>query len=169
VYTEMAWEACPANVEQLVARLRGRFERDPDSAETGQALARVTGAVRRELPARRTESVSLETMVEELAIADPAPSPEDYLLLAEEERHRTALVAAVKAAAADLPAAERLYLQTVFAACDPLSARDIANLMGCPVEETYRLKQRTQRWMKKVAADIGKELGSPSSKAVGGV
>jgi RNA polymerase primary sigma factor len=167
VYTATAWDGCPPDVERLVARLRGRFEHDPDAAEIGQALSRLTSVVRRELPAQRTESVSLETMVEEgsgLAIVDPAPTPEDQLLLVEEERHRAALVAAVKAAAADLPAAERLYLQTVFAACDPLSARDIAKLMGCPVEETYRLKQRTQRWMKKVAADVGKELGSPRPK-----
>jgi RNA polymerase primary sigma factor len=167
VYTATAWDGCPPDVERLVARLRGRFEHDPDAAEIGQALSRLTAVVRRELPAQRAESVSLETMVEDgsgLAIVDPAPSPEDQLLLVEEERHRAALVAAVKAAAADLPAAERLYLQTVFAACDPLSARDIAKLMGCPVEETYRLKQRTQRWMKKVAADVGKELGSPRPK-----
>jgi RNA polymerase primary sigma factor len=167
VYTATAWDGCPPDVERLVARLRGRFEHDPDAAEIGQALSRLTSVVRRELPPQRTESVSLETMVEEgsgLAIVDPAPTPEDQLLLVEEERHRAALVAAVKAAAADLPAAERLYLQTVFAACDPLSARDIAKLMGCPVEETYRLKQRTQRWMKKVAADVGKELGSPRPK-----
>jgi RNA polymerase primary sigma factor len=164
VYAATAWEGCPAEVERLVARLRGRFERDPDPAEIGRALARLAGVVRPELPAQRAESVSLETMVEEgggLAIADPAPTPEDHLLLAEEERHRAALVAAVRAAAADLPAAERLYLQTVFAACDPPSARDIAKLMGCPVEEVYRLKQRTQRWMKKVAADVGKQLRLP--------
>src|SRR5215475_11349314 len=63
VYTATAWEGCPADVERLVARLRGRIEQDPDPVEIGQALTRLAGMVRRELPARRVESVSLETMV----------------------------------------------------------------------------------------------------------
>jgi RNA polymerase primary sigma factor len=160
VYTATAWEGCPADVEQLLVRLRGRINADPGPAEIRQALERLADAARNELSPHKAESVSLEGMVEAgggLAIADPAPTPEEQLLLAEEERHRAALVAAVKAAAAGLPAQERLYLQTVFAACDPLSARDIAKIMGCSVEEAYRLKQRTQRWMKKVAADLEKE------------
>ena len=73
------------------------------------------------------------------------------MLLAEEERSRAAIVAAVKAAAADLPTDERLYLQIVFAASEPLPARDIAKLMGYPVEEVYRLKQRTQQWLRGLA------------------
>jgi RNA polymerase primary sigma factor len=169
VYAATAWEGCPADVERLVARLRGRIKPDPDAAGIGQALERLAEAVRSEVSTQKAESVSLEMMVEEgggLALADPAPTPEDQLLLAEEERHRAALVAAVKAAAAGLPAAERLYLQTVFAACNPLSARDIAKIMGCPVEEAYRLKQRTQRWMKKVAADLEKRLPAGSSKGI---
>src|SRR5215472_5110979 len=167
LYIATAWQGCSADVEQLVARLRGRIKPEPGPAEIRQALERVADVAQGEMPTQKAESVSLETMVEDgggLAIADPAPTPEDQLLLAEEERHRAALVAAVKAAAAGLPAPERLYLQTVFAACNPLSARDIAKVMGCPVEEAYRLKQRTQRWMKKVAADLGRELPVSSSK-----
>jgi RNA polymerase primary sigma factor len=91
-----------------------------------------------------------------LAITDPAPTPEDYLLLAEEERSRVALVAAVKAAAVDLPSDERRYLQTVFATADPLSPREIAVLMEVPVEDVYRLKQRAQRWMKELAVRLEK-------------
>jgi RNA polymerase primary sigma factor len=169
VYAATAWEGCPADVERLAVRLRGRIKPDPDAAGIGQALQRLAEAVRSEVPTQKAESVSLEMMVEEgggLAIADPAPTPEDQLLLAEEQRHRAALVAAVKAAAAALPAPERLYLQTVFTACNPLSARDIAKVMGCPVEEAYRLKQRTQRWMKKVAADLEKQLSAGSSKGI---
>ena len=43
--------------------------------------------------------------------------------------------AAVTAAAEKLPTDERLYLQILFSANEPLPARGVAKLMGCPVEE----------------------------------
>jgi RNA polymerase primary sigma factor len=78
------------------------------------------------------------------------------LLLFEEEQRRAALVAAVNTAAEKLPTDERLYLQIVFSANEPLPARGIARLMGCPVEEVYRLKQRTQKWLKEIAEHLEK-------------
>jgi RNA polymerase primary sigma factor len=78
------------------------------------------------------------------------------LLLFEEEQRRAALVAAVNAAAEKLPTDERLYLQIVFSANEPLPARGIARLMGCPVEEVYRLKQRTQKWLKEITVQLEK-------------
>jgi RNA polymerase primary sigma factor len=63
-------------------------------------------------------------------------------------------VAAVKAAADNLPADERLYLQIVFSASEPLPARDIARLMGSPVKQVYRLKQRTRRWLKEMVVQL---------------
>jgi RNA polymerase sigma factor (sigma-70 family) len=91
-----------------------------------------------------------------LSLADLAPTPKDYMLLAEGERSRAALVAAVKAAAADLPTDERLYLQIVFGAGGPLPARDIAKLMGYRVEEVHRLKQRTRKWLRGMAMQFDK-------------
>src|SRR5262245_3164715 len=63
----------------------------------------------------------------------------------------------VKAAADNLPADERLYLQIVFSASEPLPARDIARLMGSPVEQVYRLKHRTRRVVERNGA-IGKNF-----------
>jgi RNA polymerase primary sigma factor len=154
VYIATAWEGCPADARRLVAILRGRLERDPNANEIAKALARVTTAARPAARSRRLESVSLDAMIEDGAgagLADAAPTPEHKLLLAEEERHRLALIAAVKAAATELPADERLYLQIVFSAAEPMPARDIAKLLERPVEEVYRLKQRAQRWLKEVA------------------
>jgi RNA polymerase primary sigma factor len=136
VYTAAAWEGCPADAQRLAAMLRGRLERDPDANEIAEALARVTALARPAARSRRLESVSLDAMVEDRAaigLADTAPTPEFELLLAEEECHRTALVAAVKAAA-ELPVDERLYLQIVFSAAEPLPARNIARLLDRPVE-----------------------------------
>jgi RNA polymerase primary sigma factor len=104
-----------------------------------------------------TEAVSLDALLGEgggLSIADSSPTPEDRLLLFEEEQRRAALVAAVNAAAEKLPTDERLYLQIVFSANEPLPARGIARLMGCPVEEVYRLKQRTQKWLKEITVQL---------------
>jgi RNA polymerase primary sigma factor len=77
-------------------------------------------------------------------------------LLFEEEERRSALVAVVNAAAERLPTDERLYLQIVFSANEPLPARGIAKLMGCPVEEVYRLKQRSRKWLKEITVQSGK-------------
>ncbi|HKA80920.1 MAG TPA: sigma-70 family RNA polymerase sigma factor [Xanthobacteraceae bacterium] len=161
IYAAVVWEGCPRDIERLATALRGRLERDPEAGEIAEALTRVAGIARLERtpPSQPADAISLDRLVEDgggLSLADSAPTPEDSLLLAEEERSRAALVAAVKAAAADLPTDERLYLQIVFAANDPLPARDIAKLMGYPVEEVYRLKQRTRRWLKEVAVQFEK-------------
>jgi RNA polymerase primary sigma factor len=144
-----------------VTALRGRLDRDPDADEVAESLARVAGMARLErAPSpQSSDAIPLDGLVEEgggLSLADLAPTPEDYMLLAEGERSRAALVAAVKAAAADLPTDERLYLQIVFGAGGPLPARDIAKLMGYRVEEVYRLKQRTQKWLREVAMQFNK-------------
>jgi RNA polymerase primary sigma factor len=65
-------------------------------------------------------------------------------------------VSAIKAAAVTLPPDERLYLETVFAATEPLPPRQIAKAMGCRVEDVYRLKQRAQRWIKEIAMRLEK-------------
>jgi RNA polymerase primary sigma factor len=149
VYAATAWDGCPADVERLVVRLRGRIKPDPTPAEIRQTLERLADAARSESSTPKAESVSLERMVEEgggLAIADPAPSPEDQLLLAEEERHRAALVAAIKAAAAGLPAPERLYLQTVFAACDRCRRETLPRLWDV-------------RWRRLIASNSARSAG----------
>jgi RNA polymerase primary sigma factor len=162
VYATIVWDDCSPDVARLVPGLRGRLKRDPDAQEVAESLARVVSLGRLErAPARRQHDlVSLDALVEDggdLPLADPAPTPEDHLLLAEEEHRREALIAAVKAAATGLSAEQRLYLQIVFSAGEPLSARDIARAMGNPVEEVYRLKQRTQRWLKELAAQLNKD------------
>jgi RNA polymerase primary sigma factor len=101
--------------------------------------------------------VSLDTSGEDgeaLAVADSSITPEENLLQAEEEQTRAGLLAAVKEAAEKLPADERLYLQIVFAAADPLPAREISKIMQLPVADVYRLKQRTQRWLSEMASRL---------------
>jgi RNA polymerase primary sigma factor len=167
VYAAIAWDDCPAESRRVAMALRGRFDREPDLAEVGQAIARTLSAARLEHAAAcRTEMVPLDDLNEDgnaLALADPAPSPEEALLLAEEDAVRAALVVAVPEAAAGLPAEERLYLQIVFSATEPSPAREIARRMGCPVDDVYRLKQRAQRWLADIASMLEKTGAGPSN------
>jgi RNA polymerase primary sigma factor len=172
VYAAIAWDDCPAESRRVAMALRGRFEREPDLAEVGQAIARTLAAARLEHAAPcRTEMVPLDDLNEDakaLAVADPAPSPEEALLLAEEDAARAALVVAVREAAAGLPAEERLYLQVLFSATEPSPPREIARRMGCPVEDVYRLKQRAQRWLSDIACMLEKTAAGPSNRRKSG-
>jgi RNA polymerase primary sigma factor len=159
IYAALVWEGCPQDADRLAAALRGKLEEDPTAAEIAESVARLAGIARLERPSPATEAISLDALLGEggsLSIAESSPTPEDYLLLFEEEQRRTALVATVNAAAEKLPTDERLYLQIAFSGNEPLPARGIAKLMGCPVEEVYRLKQRTQKWLKEITVQSGK-------------
>lgn len=159
IYAAVVWEGCRQDADRLAAALRGKLEQDPTVADIAESVARLTGIARLERRSPATEAISLDVLLGEgggLSIADASPTPEDRLLLFEEEQRRAALLAAVSAAAEKLPTDERLYLQIVFSANEPLPARGIAKLMGCPVEEVYRLKQRTQRWLKEIAVQLEK-------------
>jgi RNA polymerase primary sigma factor len=153
IYEVVVWDGCPPEVPRVAAVLKGRFEVAIEPEDIRQCLQRIL-AIGRTEGAGQGDAVSLEAMMESegVAIPDSAPDPEQSLLLQEEERMRAALIAAVKAAAAALPPSERLYLQIVFSATDPLPPRDIAKQMGCEVTEVYRLKQWAQRWLKEFAA-----------------
>lgn len=162
IFVAVVWGNHPQDAERLAMTMRGRFEQDPEPAKIRESLQRLaaTGSLTASAAAQRAAMVSLDTAGDEeqgLAIPDPGATPEQQLLESEEEQARSALLAAIKAAAAELPEDERLYLQTVFAASDPMPAREIARAMQVPVEEVYRLKQKCQRWLKEIAARFGKK------------
>lgn len=160
IYAAVVWEGCPQDdADRLAATLRGRLAQDPTVAEIAESVVRLAGIARLERAPPPAEPVSLDVLLGEggaLSITESSPTPEDYLLLFEEEQRRAVLVAAVNAAAEKLPADERLYLQILFSANEPLPARGIAKLMGCPVEEVYRLKQRAQKWLKEITVQSEK-------------
>jgi RNA polymerase primary sigma factor len=160
IYAAIAWEGHPVDADRLAPVLVGRLDRDPDAADIAMALLRIAAVARLE-PAGQSwpaRVISLDAVMDggRLALTDTTPTPEDWLLLVEEERSRAVLVSAIKAAAATLPPDERLYLETVFAATEPLPPRQIAKAMGCRVEDIYRLKQRAQRWIKEIAMRLEK-------------
>jgi RNA polymerase primary sigma factor len=161
IYAAIVWNMHPSDPDRLAMTMRGRFERDPDAAAIREAMERVAkvAPLTPVVASGRSSTVSLEGSGEDneaLSVPDQGGTPEEQLLEAEEEQTRTRLLETVRAAAAELPANERLYLQIVCSAADPLPAREIARAMQLPVEEIYRLKQRTQRWLAGVAGRLEK-------------
>lgn len=167
VYTAIVWDEHPSDPDRLAAILRGRLERDPGAEDIRLVISRLAAVTPLAAGAAssRIEMVSIDASEEDgqgLAVADSGATPEEHLLQAEEEDTRSALLAAVKAAAAQLPANERLYLQIVFSTTEPIPAREIARKMQLPVEDVYKLKQRAQRWMGNLAAELEKKSAGPA-------
>ena len=150
VYKAIAWKGCAPDAARLSEFLRRR-DADPPLDAVNEALAHVMDATppRKGEAAARPKTVSLDVILgaaEEKFTASDAATPEEDMLLAEEERERASLIKAVRASAASLSAEEKLYLQLVFGAPEKVARRDIARLLGCSVTDVDRLKQKTQRW-----------------------
>jgi RNA polymerase primary sigma factor len=161
IYIAIVWNMHPHDADRLAVTMRGRFEPDPDANVIREAMERIAkvAALTPASASGRSGTVSLETAGDgeaALTVPDQGANPEEQLLEAEEERTRTRLLGAVKAAADELPPNERLYLQIVCSAAEPLPAREIARSMQLPVEDVYRLKQRAQRWLAGIAGRLEK-------------
>lgn len=151
VFMAIAWRGLPADAARLVEALQQKEPAAKDAEAVALAIERVSPAIHKARSGQgMTEAVSIEAAAERgapLALVDDGPSPEESLQAEEEEQTRADLVAAIKDAAERRPAEERLYLQLVFSATDPMPPRDIAKLMGRPVEDVRQIQQRVQRWV----------------------
>ncbi len=151
VFIAIAWRGLPADASHLAEALQRHEPAAQDRAAVALAIERVTAAVHKVRSSQGlTEAVSIEGAAERgapLALVDDGPSPEEALQATQDERARAELVSAIKDAAERRPAEEQLYLQLVFSAADPLPPRDIAKLMGRPVEDIRQIQQRVQRWV----------------------
>lgn len=76
------------------------------------------------------------------SLACPAPSPEQSALDAEEEALLSRVAAILTDLIDTLPATEALYLRIALDGAEPLPAREIARLMGRPVTEVYKIRQK---------------------------
>jgi RNA polymerase primary sigma factor len=172
VYVAVVWERCPADAKRLAEALRGRFDPAPQCAEIVTALQRLAAAVALEpvaaapggrgtIPLDRLEGSAW------MLLADGSPTPEEHLLLEEEDRSRADLLSAVRLAVAGLPPEDRCYLQAVFSANEPLPPREIARVMGCRVEDVYRMRQRARRWIVQIAESLENGRSCPSQQDSG--
>jgi hypothetical protein len=160
IYKAVAWDGCAAEAARLNDVLRGRLAADPPAEVIGAALLRVTEAMTslKTDAHKKPKVVSLDAVASaiegQLPSSAMAANPEEELLLAEEERQREALIARIRASAAELPADEQLYLQLVFGSTEAMPRRNVAQIMCCSVIDVDRLKQKTQRWF----ASLRREL-----------
>jgi len=170
IYIAVVWDRCPADAKRVSEALCGRFDPTPPLTEIVTSLQRLAAAIALEpdaTPEHRKETIPLDRLMQRdasMLLADGAPTPEEHLLLQEEERSRAELILAIRVAAADLPVEDRYYLQTVFSATDPLPPREIAGIMGCGVEDVYRLRRRARRWIAQIAERLEKTRYSPSQQ-----
>jgi RNA polymerase primary sigma factor len=170
IYAVIVWGRCPADAKRVSEALRGRSDPAPPLTEIVIALQRLAAVVALEpddAVGHRKETISLDLLMRRdgsMLLADGTPTPEEQLLLQEEERSRAELILAIRVAAADLPAEDRCYLQTIFSATNPLPPRQVARIMGCAVEDVYRLRQRARRWIAQIAERLQKSRYSPSQQ-----
>lgn len=132
----------------LGAALTTGFKPAPDAADVTAALERV----RQALPAGyqpHGRQVSLD------AVEEPTDDDTPETLLGKKTRDaaQDKAMEALRLAAAELSAQEKLYLSIQMSSPDLPPARDMARLMQVPVEEVYRLKQRVWKSLKEKLSD----------------
>jgi RNA polymerase primary sigma factor len=153
VFRLAAWEHAPMQPARLLERLVAPG-RNLDVAEVGAALEQVREAVEAER-ARRAfgREAPLDAPEGHGSVGVVLPSaergPEGQLIEQRRQADQEALIAAITKSARQWPEEERLYLQTfLFSGAPP---REIARMMGAPVETIRQIQQRTLRRMREIA------------------
>jgi RNA polymerase primary sigma factor len=133
VFRLVHWEGMPADAALIAA----------DTGHAADAVAKALERIRPIQPAPITMSID---DVEYLPSEDR--TPEAMLIKAEEDRALEVAAEVLRDAAGSLSEAERLYLEIFLGNGEPLPAREMARLMGRPVAEIYKLKQRVMGRLK---------------------
>ena len=154
IFMEVAWKDAPADPAALLVRLTGGHP-DADLAAVRVALERVVGPVQAvRTAAAQGRSVSIDDAADRgqpLALPDGALNAEAAAIANEEDAARSAIIEAIKAAAVAMPTEERRYLQIYFSATEALPPREIARVMGRPIEEVRQIQQRVMRRVGQIA------------------
>jgi RNA polymerase primary sigma factor len=155
VFRLLYWERLSSDPPVLLARLP-RAEKPLTVADVAEALARV----RAELPLGYSEGRGLGQTID-ISAADEGvlaggaedfavPTPEDRLLEGQAAGLLEQALAALHQALPRLDATERLYLEF---AMSGQPAREIARLMGLPVENVHKLAQKVKKQLREEIGD----------------
>jgi RNA polymerase primary sigma factor len=160
IFRQVFWQGAAADAGKLAVDLARRVDPPPSAADITAALERVKKALPKDHDSSTSASprfVSLTDVPELLeggSQSVPAiASPEETAIAGESENLLSIAAGALREVTATLPEAERLYLQIALGGAEPLPAREVARLMGRPVEEVYKLKQRTLKALKDALED----------------
>ncbi len=157
VFRLIYWEGLAADPSVLCRRLA--HQPAPPSATTvAEAIARIRAALPPgyHVEARGQNQTVDISAADEVALAGGAedysvPTPEDKLVEREAAGHLERALAAIEQALPRLEPRERLYLQL---ALTGQPAREIARLLGVPVESIHKLAQKVK---KRLRQEIGNE------------
>ncbi|MGC2777285.1 MAG: hypothetical protein WA418_16785 [Bradyrhizobium sp.] len=156
VFRLMYWERLEAEPAVLLPRLKRPEETAPTLADVAEAIRRVREQFPRGYHDARGEgrAVSL-SVVEEVVVASGAEdfavrTPEETLVGAQAASLLEQAIGVLHRALPKLAAGERLYLQL---ALTGRPAREIARLVGCPVEDIHKLAQKVKRRLREEIGD----------------
>ena len=139
VFRAVHWESAPGSGEPLAEAVRAVSGMAPTVAEAERALLKVRNALPPSFDASQPESVPLDGLED---LPSGSPSPEEAFLEWEDGRILAEAARALRRASGELSDAERLYVRISLGGSEPLPAREVARLMGRPVEEVYKLKRK---------------------------
>jgi RNA polymerase primary sigma factor len=149
IFRLLYWERLPPDPPLLLTRVP-RGDAAPTISEVAQAIGRVRLAVpsgyvvaseSQTVDLSAADDAGLAVGAEDLAVA----TPEDQVLGAEAAAQLDGALAALRAALPRLSAEEQLYLKLALAGHP---AREIARLVGLPVETVHRLAQQVKRHLR---------------------
>ena len=157
VFRLLYWERLPADPAALLVHL-GRSEAPAPATAIAASISRVRAALPRGYHAEghgQSQTIDIsaadEVMLAGGAENFAAPTPEDKLVEGQAAGLLDQALAALQQALPRLDAAERLYLQL---ALTGQPAREIARLLGLPVENVHKLAQKAK---KRLRDEIGAE------------
>ncbi len=156
VFRLMYWERLDADPAVLLPRLKRPEETAPTPADVAETIRRVRQQFPRGYHDARGEGQTVSLSVaEEVVVASGAEdfavrTPEETLVGAQAASLLEQAIGALHQALPKLAAGERLYLQL---ALTGHPAREIARLVGCPVEDIHKLAQKVKRRLREEIGD----------------
>jgi RNA polymerase sigma factor (sigma-70 family) len=151
------WEHVDPSPSILAARLSRAGGELPARATVIEAIERVRAALPPGyIPDAHGHNQTVDiSAADELALAGGAegfavPTPEDQAIDGQHAIHLEQALAVLQSAFPKLSAAERLYLQLALTG-EP--AREIARMLGQPVEDIHKLAQRVKRRLREELSD----------------
>lgn len=156
VFRQVHWQRCDRRPEVLAQAVARQLSAPPDAAEVTAALEAVTRALPPGYDAQGpVRLVSLPEVDEPSleALGSDYDSPDEIAMRQQTERLLAVAAAVIRQAEARLNDTERLYLNLILSGDRPLPAREVARMMGLPVETVHKLRPRLIEKLKKILED----------------